>query len=74
MLAQRLLGHLAEPCRIHVGARDAHDTAVRRELAGLVAQEKGGQQLPQRQVAGAAEDQIIEGRDRCGMGGHGDTS
>ncbi len=70
MLLQRRGGALPEALVIELGARGADDPRVLRHLAVAEAPVEGRQQLPQREIAGRAEDDEVEGGDGDDLRGH----
>ena len=63
MLGERRLGRGAVLLVGHRPARDPDDPRDRRDLAVAVAMEEGRQELAVGEIAGAAEDDEIEGLD-----------
>ena len=63
---------------VETGAGDRDDAGLRRQLAVAVAEVEGGEELADGQVAGAAEDDEVAGRDGsgggAGSGGHRNVS
>ncbi len=53
---------------VEAGAGDRDDAGLRRQLAVAVAEVEGGEELADGQVAGAAEDDEVAGRDGSGRG------
>ena len=72
-LRRAFSGYLHEDGLVEAGSGGGHDPGARRQLAVAVAQVEGGQELADGEVAGAAEDNDVSGRDggRTAGLGHG---